>query len=228
MVRTVLLKGGILCFVTYAFIRMWHWKIGFTYFTQLSNAYVFLIVLCQLVTGHRFLLWKYTGTVSIVVTFLVFLTVLGPVMPGGLLGAYAQDHYASLCLHLLVPVLTLADFLGNDLGLFPGAGGADPSFLLAIGSFWRPVFVSLVPPLAYLALILALGKGGVRWGHGTMAAPYLFLNYEAPAGWFGFAPETASFTTLGIGVFYMILVLLALFLGVGAGLLWLVRRLSLG
>ena len=49
-----------------------------------------------------------------------------------------------------------------------------------------------------------------------MAAPYLFLNYAAPAGWFGWMPETAGYTTLGIGVFYAVLAMLLLFLAAGA------------
>ena len=33
----------------------------------------------------------------------------------------------------------------------------------------------------------------------------------APAGWFGFMPQTADYSTLGVGVFYCILALLLLF-----------------
>ena len=62
----------------------------------------------------------------------------------------------------------------------------------------------MLPPLLYFVFILLLGAAGVRRGKGNMTAPYPFLNYSAPAGWFGYMPETAGRTTLGIGVFYAI------------------------
>ena len=65
---------------------------------------------------------------------------------------------------------------------------------------------------------------GVSW-HG-MAAPYLFLNYWAPAGWFGFRPETAGWNSAGIGVAYVILILMLLFYGLGRGLIFLCRLLN--
>ena len=79
----------------------------------------------------------------------------------------------------------------------------------------KHLLYAVLPPVCYLMFILVLGKLGVRWGRGNMTAPYLFLNYGAPAGWFGFMPETASYTTLGIGVFYCIIVLLFLVLLIG-------------
>ena len=200
----------LLLIVTYAMVRMWHWKIGFTYFTQLSNLYMALIVAVSLATGRIRPLWLYTGTVSIAATFLLFLTILGPAMPGGLLGAYAQDHYASLCLHLLAPLLSLRIFYAEGYGK----------------RSWKKTdpLLALLPPLVYLGVILLLGRLGIRWAGGHMTAPYLFLNYGAPAGWFGFRPDTAGFFSAGIGVFYCILLLLALFLLLGRGILWLGER----
>ena len=202
----------LLLFLAYAMVRMWHWRIGFTFFTQLSNLYVGVLCLFELLTGKRVPRLKFTGAVSIAITFFVFLTVLGPVMPGGLLGAYAQDHYASLCLHLIIPAIALYDFLANDYAT----------------CFWGrcDLAISLLPPVLYLVFILLLGKAGVRWGMGNMVAPYLFLNYQAPAGWFGFRPETFGFSTLGIGVAYCILVFLLLFLLMGTLLLRLGKRLQ--
>ena len=37
-----------------------------------------------------------------------------------------------------------------------------------------------------------------------MLAPYNFLNYGAPTGWFGFDLSLLGSKTLGIGTFYMI------------------------
>ena len=197
MLRRYLLKILILLSTAYAMIRMLHWPIGFTFFTQLSNLYAAAVVLLQLLSGQKHRVLKYTAAVSIFITFLIYLLILAPMMPGGILAAYRQDHYASLFLHVITPGLTIADFFLND----------------ADGVWERKhIFLALLPPSLYLLLILVLGKLGVRWGRGDMAAPYLFLNYEAPAGWFGFLPQTAGYTTLGIGVFYCIAAMLLLFM----------------
>ncbi len=203
-----LLRVLILLSTGYATVMMLHWPIGFTFFTQLSNLFVAAVVLAQLLTRDRvpaLRLWKYAATVSITLTFLVYLLALAPMVPGGIVSAYAQDHCASFCLHLVTPLLTLADFLLHDRD-FP----------------WkkRHVLLSALPPFAWLLMILLLGRLGLRWGPGgVMAAPYPFLNYAAPAGWFGFLPETAGYTTMGIGVFYAIGLLIPLVLLLGALLL---------
>lgn len=205
--RSFLLRAGILLSTGYAVLMMLHWPIGFTFFTQLSNLFVAAVVLLQLLRRDRpvwLSLLKYTATVSILLTFLVYLTVLAPITPGGIGAAYRQDHYASLCLHLFTPALTIADFLLHDT-VFP----------------WKRkhVLLSLLPPMLWLVFILVLGQCGLRWGMGNMTAPYPFLNYAAPAGWFGWMPETAGYTTLGVGVFYVILLMIPLVLLLGALLL---------
>ena len=188
----------------YAFVMLAHWPLGFTFFTQLSNLFAALVALGQLTPRwqNRLTVAKYAATVSICVTFAVYLTVLAPISPGGILAAYAEDHWASLCLHVITPVCCTLDFMLND----------------APTRHWRrrDALWALLPPVAWLLLILALGQLGLRW-HG-MAAPYPFLNYAGPAGWFGWMPETA-----GIGAFYAVLALLALFLLVSHLLLRLAR-----
>ena len=198
-------KGLILVTTLYAMARMWHWTIGFTYFTQLSNLFAALTVAVQLVQSLRgrrsrnTAAVKFAATVSILVTFLVYLSVLGPMTPGGLLAAYREDGWASLCLHLITPLLTFADFCLND---------AEWNWR------FRHALCAALPPVIYFLFILLLGALGVRWYQG-MSAPYPFLNYAAPCGWFGYLPETAGATTLGIGVFYVMLALLLVFLTAG-------------
>ena len=89
----------ILASTAYAVVNLLHWPIGFSFFTQLSNLFLAAVVLLQLLFPKaRFLPGlKFSAVLSIFVTFLVFLTVLGPVVPGGLPAAYAQDHGASFC-----------------------------------------------------------------------------------------------------------------------------------
>ena len=206
----------ILVSVVYAIIMMIHWPIGFTFFTQLSNLFAAAAVALQLAypvkaekpadsSGSQMCcprwvyLLKYMATVSIVVTFLVYLCILAPFTPGGFVSAYLQDHCASLCMHVVTPLLMTADFLINDR-----------DFAWETVSPW----IGLVPPFAYLLFVLTLGAFGFRWRWGGledgMTAPYSFLNYNSPAGWFGFRPETADFSTVGIGVFYMILLMILL------------------
>lgn len=206
------IKILILLVTAYAMVMMIHWLIGFTFFTQLSNLYVMLVVLAQLFSPKRrktLLRLKFTAVVSITVTFLVFLLVLAPLDPRGMAAAYAQDHGASFCMHLLTPVLTVWDFLMHD---------ARDGQLRN-----KDLPLALLPPVLYFSFILIIGVFGFRWA-GHMSAPYLFLNYSAPAGWFGFMPETAGRTTLGIGVFYAVILMMVLFLLVGAALLAAARR----
>lgn len=212
--RNIIPKALILLCTLYAMIRMWHWAIGFSFFTQLSNLFAALVVAVQLGRSlanrksQSAAVVKFTATVSILVTFLVYLLVLAPIRPGGVIGAYREDGYASLCLHLITPLLTLADFLISDAD-YP----------------WRPVhsLCALIPPVVYFLFILLLGGAGVRWYMG-MPVPYMFLNYAAPCGWFGIMPETAGVTTTGIGVFYVMLLLLGLFCLAGLALIALARR----
>ncbi len=196
------MKILILFSTAYAMFRMFHWALGFSYFTQLSNLFVAVVVLWQLIRpSSKATLVKYTATVSIIFTFLVYLFVLAPMMPGGILAAYRQDHWASLCLHVITPILTVIDFLWVDCR--------------ECTLVWKKshALLAVVPPLAYFVFILFLHGLGIDWM--GMSAPYLFLNYAAPAGWFGFMPETSGPTTMGIGVFYVLVVMIGAFFLVG-------------
>ena len=204
--------------VIYAVIMMAHWPIGFTFFTQLSNIFAAVVMTVQLIYESKrdadetvgyaryILILKFMASVSLFVTFIVFLLFLAPFVPGGIVAAYAQDHCASLCMHLLTPVL-----IGCDL------------FICDRNRDWEsvPAWCSAVPFLVYFLFILTLGICGFRWrfANGTvLSAPYAFLNYTSPAGWFGFKPETIGMTSAGIGVFYVVIVMTAVILLIGKDL----------
>ena len=190
------LKWLTLAVTLYATVCMLHWPIGFTFFTQLSNLFAAAVAAAQLKKSTPLLhTLKYMAVLSLFITFLVYLTAIASLYPGGLVAAYLQDHGASFCMHLLNPALVITDFYLHD--------AKQPYSRMHI-------LLGLLPMLFYLAFLLILGRLGLWW-HGGMAAPYPFLNYLAPAGWFGFRPETAGFTTFGIGVFYVILLLLVAF-----------------
>ena len=216
LARDKIMKLLILLAVGYAVVCLRHWKPGFTYFTQLSNLFAAASVTFQLwaeprggVIRHRAKTAKFAATASVFVTGTIFLLVLAPMEPQGMAAAYAQDHCSSFVLHAVVPVLMLVDFLVNDTDRHYGR---------------LDVLLALVPPVGYLAFMLSLGAAGFRWHE--MAAPYPFLNYEAPAGWFGFRPETADWSTTSIGVAYSIIALLALFVVVGSALLTAANRID--
>ena len=216
LTRDKVMKLLILLAVGYAVVCLWHWKPGFTYFTQLSNLFAAASVAFQLwaeprggVIRHRAKTVKFAATASVFVTGTIFLLVLAPMEPQGMAAAYAQDHCSSFVLHAVVPVIMLVDFLVNDTDRHYGR---------------LDVLLALVPPVEYLAFMLSLGAAGFRWHE--MAAPYPFLNYKAPAGWFGFRPETADWSTTGIGVAYSIIALLALFVVVGSALLTAANRID--
>ena len=105
----------------------------------------------------------------------------------------------SLCVHFVCPVLAIPDFCLFD-------------YLYRSGKLH--VFFSIVPLLCYVGGIVALAYMGVRW-NGTMYAPYNFLNFGAKTGWFGFDLGQIGKETLGIGVAYMIAVLVIIFIGIG-------------
>ena len=145
-----------------------HWMF-FTYFTNLSNIFVYMLL-------------------------------LAPTNSQGFIGAYLNNGAGSLCVHFITPVLAIIDFL-----LF--------------SEHYRPdekhVYYSVVPPLVYVGYVIVLGHVfHIRW-YGDMLAPYNFLNYGAPTGWFGFDLSLLGSKTLGIGTFYMIVVLLIIFIGLG-------------
>ena len=217
-IKNYIFKVLLIGCVAYAIIMMVHWPIGFTFFTQLSNIFAVVVAAIQLIYEKRrgsnekegyarcILILKYMAAVSLFVTFLVFLLFLAPVVPGGYIAAYAQDHCASLCMHLLSPILIYCDL-----------------FICDRKREWISVspLYSALPLLVYFIFILVLGACGFRWrfANGTvMSAPYSFLNYTSPAGWFGFKPETMGITSTGIGVFYVVIVMTALVLVIGKDL----------
>lgn len=142
---------------------------------------------------------KFLMTLSITLTCLVYMIILGPTSEDGLIGAYLNKYAGSLGVHLIGPVFAIADFLMFDKGF-------SAKKIYAI--------YAVIPPLCYVAFVYILAALGVRW-YDTMTAPYNFLNYAAPAGWFGWDLSQMGSESLGIGVVYMIVVLLLIFIGIG-------------
>lgn len=184
----------------------------FSYFTTLSNVAIDLILIVFMVADLALLksngknrmktnTWyiiKFFLTVSITITFLVFMFILAPTMSGGIWAAYFDYYGYSFCLHFLTPLLAIVDFLLYDYEYV---------------STKKDVLYATIPALFYVVCITIAGYSGVRWGN--MSAPYNFLNFMAPTGWFGYDISLIGPETLGIGVAYMIVILVAFFIALG-------------
>lgn len=151
--------------------------------------------------SNAWYVFKFMVTIAIAVTFTLYLCFLAPTNKLGFVGAYMNNGCSSLCVHAIAPLLAIADFVLFDY---------------RFRSTRAHLYVATVPPLLYVAYAVMLSECvGVRWGVHAMRAPYNFLNYGAPAGWFGFAPQTFNATTLGVGVAYLLIIFTLIFIGVG-------------
>jgi len=187
-----------------------------TYFTNLSNILIALMLLLSLVfdivihksngtknpKNNFFFIMKFVFTLCITITFLIYMIILAPTSDLGFFASYMNNHCGSLCLHFITPVLAIIDFVFLDYNY-----KSSP-----VHSIY-----AIIPPLVYVGIIVILATTGMRWG--SMSAPYNFLNYGAPTGWFGFDLSQMNSTSLGIGVAYMIVGLVIIFLLIGLLLL---------
>lgn len=187
--------------------------ISLTYFTNLSNIFIDLVLFGFMVhdikkfkkggkmspPANGWYVVKFMATISITLTFLVYLVLLAPTNQDGFIVAYLQNGAGSLCVHLVSPLLAIFDFI-----IFDYHYESSRAHLL----------FSMIPPLAYVGLIVVLAEQGMRWND-TMSAPYNFLNYGAPTGWFGFDIGQMGSTTLGIGVAYNVIALSVIFIIIG-------------
>ena len=127
-------------------------------------------------------LWivKYVFTVSITLTGVVFCGVLAPTMPD----AFAAP--ANILTHVAVPVLSIADFFVGEKGNLE----------------YKEFLYSWIPPLYYL-IFAGIGYA-LNWNFGMgNNYPYFFLNWDSPAGAFGFADGMYF-----MGTFYWIIALI--------------------
>lgn len=184
----------------------------FSYFTTLSNVAIDVVLLAFMVAdvlliksnGEKMIktnLWyiiKFLFTVSITITFLVFMFILAPTMSGGIWAAYFDYYGYSFCLHFLTPFLAIVDFLLYDYEYV---------------STGKHAVYATFPALTYVLFVTIAAYSGVRWGN--MYAPYNFLNFGVATGWFGFDLSLLGPESLGIGVAYMIVVLVIIFLILG-------------
>ncbi|MEG1527561.1 MAG: hypothetical protein RR248_02445 [Clostridia bacterium] len=185
------------------------------YFTIQSNIFIMAICLVFLIFEilriffHRAVAipnWlraiKFVCTVAITLTFLVFTCLLMP----SLINAGMADYLirpANLCCHNLVPILALVDFLVFD-----------HVYISKKFSFLQGVIL----PLIYLPFILICSVSGIDFGNGAIV-PYFFLDYVTN-GWFKIGDGK-------LGVFYWIIILVIIVIGLAYLLMLLKNRIAL-
>lgn len=134
---------------------------------------------------------KYIFTVAITITFIVYNFIL---YPGSVLTnageSYLNAH--TFLLHIFVPVLAIVDYILYDYSL---------------QSTKKTKYLGLITPLYYFAFTLILSFIGVTYRKGE-AMPYFFIDYKLN-GWFNLGNGQ-------IGVFYWIIIVLFVVLGISA------------
>lgn len=216
---SIIIRSLIIFFSIIGIVLCHHGLISFSYFTILSNIYldimVFIFLIKDIITlkKDKFKLPKiayisrFYSVIAIFLTFFVFMFILAPVYSKGFIGAYTMDNYGSIFVHLLAPVLAIIDFLFFD----------NEEVIE-----YKYSFFSTIPPLCYVVFVVIAGQLGLRWG--SMYAPYNFLNYMSPIGWFGFDLSLMSDEYFGIGTAYMIVILLIIFILIGRLLLFISNK----
>ena len=184
---------------------------AFLYFTVQSNIWIgaicavfFALNIAALikqsfVIPNALYIVKFVFTVSITLTGIVFCCVLAPTLPGSFKSA------ANVLTHVAVPFIAVADFFF-----------CRPQSI----AYSRFVF-ALIPPIYYL-VFAGIGYA-LNWDFGGgNNYPYFFLNWDSPAGVFGFSSEMPYF----MGCFWWIVLLIAFISGISAGYIALVKRLN--
>lgn len=174
------------------------WK-GLLYFTNQSNLWIgitclvgiILMVLEHIKKETYVKPWMYivklVFTVAITLTGVVYCFLLVPTMTEN------PWDITSVLTHLVVPVISILDFLVYDIGF---------------AYKYKQSFFALIPPFYYL---IFAGVGfiiNLDFGLGCNY-PYFFLDWGAPVGFFGISKELPHY----IGMFYWLVLILIIVLG---------------
>lgn len=195
------LTGVIIGFFNATYDGYSHWSSRLLYFTTQSNIWIGVTFLIILILHFKFknneklksilYLLKYIFTVSITITGVIFCAVLGPNVDD----SFHAWSLSSLLTHVFTPLLAIVDYFVDDYPLVLN---------------FKKTFLVTIPPFIYLVFASVLGFAGVDFGRGDNF-PYFFLNYNSPAGVFGFSSQPPFV----IGSFYWIVILLIMVLSLG-------------
>lgn len=141
----------------------------FNYFTVQSNIFAILmalIFLCNEVvllvfkksfTNQILLYLKFTATIAVTLTFIVFFTMLAP-----LVGINYLLSFNNFSLHAIVPILSIADFLVFDTD---------------IKMTYPKSLIGTAMPLYYVFFVYIGVPFNLQYGE-NIKFPYFFMDYE--------------------------------------------------
>ena len=167
----------------------------FYFFTVQSN--IFIIAMAFLFLGHEIICLinkketinlvmlqiKFVATVAITITFLVFFTMLAPLM-----GVDYLLSFKNFSLHAIVPILAIIDFIVFDTD---------------INLSYPKSLIATIAPISYVFFVYAIGVPLKLQYAENLYFPYFFLNYE----------QNGFFFEKGFGVIPWVIVLLAAICG---------------
>ena len=169
----------------------------FYFFTVQSN--IFIIAMAFLFLGHEIICLinkketinqvmlqiKFVATVAITITFLVFFTMLAPLM-----GVDYLKSFNNLSLHAIVPILAIVDFLVFDTD---------------INLTYPKSLLCAIAPISYVIFVYAIGVPLKLEYAENLYFPYFFLDYQT----------NGFFFEKGFGVIPWIIILLSAIYGLG-------------
>lgn len=141
----------------------------FLYFTVQSNIFIILMALITLIDEvvsiftkksfmNQVLLYiKFSATIAITITFIVFFTMLAP-----LLGPDYLLSFNNFSLHAIVPIIAIVDFIIFDT---------------RINLSYPKSLFGCIPPLCYMIFVYVGVPLKFQYGE-NVKFPYFFLDYE--------------------------------------------------
>jgi hypothetical protein len=141
----------------------------FLYFTVQSNIFIILMALITLVDEvvsiftkksfmNQVLLYiKFSATIAITITFIVFFTMLAP-----LLGPDYLLSFNNFSLHAIVPIIAIVDFILFDT---------------KINLSYPKSLFGCIPPLCYMVFVYVGVPLKFQYGE-NIKFPYFFLDYD--------------------------------------------------
>ena len=169
----------------------------FFFFTVQSNIFIIAMALLFLVNevvvlitnksfiNQTILHIKYVATVAITVTFLVFFTMLAPLM-----GVDYLLSFNNFSLHAIVPILAIVDFFLFDKD---------------IQLTYKSSLLAAIPPICYVAFVYIGAIFKLEYSE-NLHYPYFFLNIDTN----GFLFEKGT-----MGIIPWIIILLGFIIGLG-------------
>ena len=141
----------------------------FFFFTVQSNIFIIVMSLLFLVNdvmllinkksfvNQTLLLIKYVATVAITITFIVFFTMLAPLM-----GVDYLLSFNNFSLHAIVPILAIIDFILFDTD---------------INLTYKNSLLATIAPISYVAFVYIGAIFKLQYGE-NLYYPYFFLDFE--------------------------------------------------